>query len=117
MHRATRQRKSARTAAMAGAAVALGTLYMTSTIVTPLFPLYEQRFRFSELVVTEIYAVYLIGNLAVLFLLGKISDQVGRRPTTLAAFAVAIASATLFLIAQSRVLLFVGRGLSGLAVG
>src|SRR5262245_38698635 len=57
------------------AAVALGALYISSTIVTPLYHLYEQRFDFSELVVTEIYASYLIGNLTVLFFFGRLSDQ------------------------------------------
>jgi MFS family permease len=99
------------------AVLGLGALYVGSTLPTPLYPLYQREFRFSELMLTAIYASYVIGNLTVLFALGRISDQLGRRPITLAAFAVLIVSAMCFLLATSTAWLFIARVLNGLAVG
>lgn len=96
---------------------ALGTLYVVSTLPTPLYPLYERRFHFSELVVTEIYAAYLLGNLLVLLLLGKLSDQIGRRPTALGAFALVAGATLCFVAARTSAWLFVARAVSGLAIG
>jgi MFS family permease len=102
---------------MWAAVFGLGALYVGSTLPTPLYPVYRREFGFSELMVTAIYASYVIGNLAVLFAFGRISDQLGRRPTTLAAFAVLIASAVCFLFATSTPWLFIARVLNGLAAG
>ncbi|HEY7637707.1 MAG TPA: MFS transporter [Gemmatimonadales bacterium] len=99
------------------AVLGIATLYIGSTLLTPLYPIYQREFGFSELTVTEIYAVYVIGNLAVLFLFGRISDQLGRRPTALAALSVTALSAISFLVASNSVWLFVGRVLSGFAAG
>ena len=49
------------------AAAGIGLLYIGSTLLTPLYPIYRRQFHFSELIVTAVYAVYVIGNLAVLF--------------------------------------------------
>jgi MFS family permease len=97
--------------------VALGALYMVSTVLTPLYPLYEKTFGFGELVVTEIYASYLVGNLLVLFLLGKLSDQIGRKKVALAALGAGAVSVLTLLAARSSIWLYAGRGLSGLAAG
>ena len=65
------------------AALGIAVLYMGSTLLTPLYPIYRREFGFSELVVTGVYAIYVVGNLFVLFLFGRLSDQIGRRRTTL----------------------------------
>ncbi len=75
--------------------LAIATLYIGSTVLTPLYPLYRQEFGFSELTVTVVYAVYVIGNLSVLFLFGRVPDQIGRRPATWIAFVLTLFSATL----------------------
>lgn len=99
------------------AAAALGAIYVVSTLLTPLYPLYERAFGFGELMVTEIYATYLIGNLLVLFVLGRLSDRIGRRKVAVAALLIAAASTLVLLAARSAAALFVGRALSGLATG
>ncbi|MGA9421089.1 MAG: MFS transporter [Rhodanobacteraceae bacterium] len=99
------------------AAFGIAMLYVGSTILTPLYPIYQHEFGFSELVVTEIYAIYVVGNLAVLFLFGRLSDQIGRRPTTLAAMAVTIVSALAFLSATGTAWLFPARVLNGFGAG
>lgn len=80
------------------AATGIGLLYVGSTILTPLYPIYRRQFHFPELIVTAVYAVYVIGNLAVLFFFGRLSDQIGRRPATLIAFGITCVSAMLFLL-------------------
>lgn len=109
--------RAARTFAVAAATTALGGLYVASTVLTPLYPLYEKQFGFGELVVTEIYATYLVGNLLVLFFLGKLSDQIGRRRVAIGALGAGIVSVLVLLGARSAAWLYVGRGLSGLAAG
>jgi MFS family permease len=95
----------------------IAVLYLCSTLPTPLYPLYQRDFSFSELVVTAIYASYVVGNLAVLFVFGRLSDQLGRRPTTLLAFGIVGLSSLCFLLATSTAWLFIARILNGLAAG
>jgi MFS family permease len=95
----------------------IASLYIGSTLPTPLYPLYRQQFGFSEFVVTAIYASYVVGNLTALFAFGRLSDQIGRRPTTLVAFAVLFASVLCFLAATTTTWLFIARALNGLAAG
>ncbi len=99
------------------AAAAIGLLYVGSTLLTPLYPIYRREFHFSELIVTAIYAVYVIGNLAVLFLFGRLSDQIGRRVATSIALGITCLSALLFLFANGVAWLFPARILNGFAAG
>ncbi len=99
------------------AVAVIGTLYIGSTILTPLYPLYRDQFGFDELVVTEIYAVYVVGNLAVLFWFGRLSDQLGRRRTVLIALGLTLVSVLTFLFARATAWLFVARIVNGFAAG
>jgi len=99
------------------AAAGIGLIYVGSTLLTPLYPIYRRDFHFSELIVTAIYAVYVIGNLAVLFFFGRLSDQIGRRAATWIAIGITAASALLFLSASSVAWLFPARILNGFAAG
>jgi MFS family permease len=91
--------------------------FMGSTLITPLYVLYRREFHFSEIMLTLIYATYVVGNLGALLFFGRISDQAGRRRVSLPALALAGAGCVLFLFAGGTVWLFVARLLSGLAVG
>ncbi|HEX5353942.1 MAG TPA: MFS transporter [Rhodanobacteraceae bacterium] len=99
------------------AAAAIGLIYVGSTLLTPLYPIYRREFHFSELIVTAIYAVYVVGNLAVLFFFGRLSDQIGRRAATLIALGITCVSVLLFLFAGSVAWLFPARILNGFAAG
>jgi MFS family permease len=99
------------------AVVSLGALYVGSTLPTPLYPIYRRDFGFSELIVSAVYASYVVGNLTALIALGRLSDQLGRRPITLAAFAVLIISTLCFLFSKDTAWLFIARVLNGLAAG
>lgn len=99
------------------ATLAIAALYAGSTILTPLYPLYRTAFGISPLTVTVVYAVYVVGNLTVLFLFGRLSDQLGRRAVTLAALGLTLVSAIVFLLAGGSATLLAGRAINGFAAG
>jgi MFS family permease len=94
------------------AAIMVGT-----TLPTPLYALYSDRMHFAVLTTTVIYATYAGGVLFALLVFGRWSDAIGRRPVLLAGTVFALASAVVFLVADSVPLLLVGRVLSGLSAG
>jgi MFS family permease len=106
-----------RRAGLASVAFALAVAMLGTTLPTPLYDLYRQRFGFSELMITVIFATYAAGVIASLLLFGRLSDQIGRRRMLLPGLALAALSAVAFLIADGLPLLIVGRVLSGLSAG
>jgi MFS family permease len=88
-----------------------------TTLPTPLYPLYQQRIHFSDLVVTVVFAAYGMGVLGTLLLVGGLSDRYGRRALLGPGLALAGASSIVFLLADSLAALFLGRVLSGLSAG
>ncbi|WP_328908235.1 MFS transporter [Streptomyces sp. NBC_00234] len=88
-----------------------------TTLPTPLYGLYQEKFGFSELMVTVVYAVYAFGVIGVLLLSGNASDVLGRRPVLLSGLGFAAASAVCFLCATGLEWLYAGRLLSGLSAG
>jgi predicted MFS family arabinose efflux permease len=101
---------------MWSAAAMIATMFMASTLVTPLYVLYQQAFGFSTIALTVIYSTYVVGNLFALLFLGRISDELGRRRVILGAIAVAGASSALFLFAATTSWLYWARMLSGVAI-
>ena len=88
-----------------------------TTLPTPIYALYAERMNFAVLTTTVIYATYAGGVLFALLMFGRWSDAVGRRPVLAAGLVAALASAVVFLVADSVPLLLVGRVLSGLSAG
>src|SRR6185295_19036721 len=60
-------------------AYALAVTMLGTTLPTPLYGLYRDRFGLSELITTVVFAVYAAGVLGALLLVGGLSDIVGRR--------------------------------------
>src|SRR4051812_28505314 len=50
----------------------IAVLFMGSTILTPLYEVYESTYGFSPFVLVLLYAVYVIGNLLALFVFGRL---------------------------------------------
>jgi MFS family permease len=88
-----------------------------ANLATPLYAVYSQRFGFSPLVLTAIFATYAIVLVPALVLFGRLSDRFGRRPVVAGGLATACVGLALFAAAQGTVWLFVARGVQGLAVG
>ena len=101
----------------AATAFAFAVGMLGTTLPTPLYALYRARFGFSELMITLIFATYAAGVIAALILVGRLSDQIGRRRVLLPGLVLSAASAAVFLLAHGLALLIVGRFLSGLSAG
>lgn len=98
-------------------AAVIGVMFAGSTLPTPLYIIYKQKFGFSGITLTLIYAAYVVGNLGALLVFGRLSDQIGRRRAMLPALAAAVVSTLVFLFADGTAALFWARALSGLGVG
>src|SRR4051794_15575923 len=88
-----------------------------TTLPTPLYPLFEQRYSFGELTVTVIFAVYAFGVIVGLLAFGNLSDEIGRKPVLLLGLGFSAISALLFLFAGSIVPIYLGRIVSGFSAG
>jgi MFS family permease len=88
-----------------------------TTMPSPMYALYADHLDFAVAETTVIYAAYAGGVLAALLVFGSWSDAIGRRPVLLAGALCALASAAVFLNADSMAQLLVGRVLSGLSAG
>ncbi|WGR74002.1 MULTISPECIES: MFS transporter [unclassified Bradyrhizobium] len=106
-----------KSATVVAVACMIGALFAGSTIATPLYVIYKQQFGFSQITLTLIYAVYVVGNLTALLVFGRISDEIGRRRAAAIAMGIAIVGALVFLLARGVASLYVARVLSGLAIG
>ena len=98
-------------------ALLIAIAFMSSTLITPLYALYQTAYHFSVLTLTLIYAVYAVGNLVAVLFFGRVSDRAGRRRVALPALALATVSTLLFILAHGTAWLFAARLLSGFGVG
>ncbi|HWH14280.1 MAG TPA: MFS transporter [Miltoncostaeaceae bacterium] len=90
---------------------------MGTSIVTPLLPLYQDRFDLSDGQVTLLFATYTATVVPTMLLSGNLSDRFGRKAVMLPAM-VSISLASLLLAwAEAVPLLFLGRVFQGLAIG
>src|SRR5438477_4467188 len=115
--RLIRERPFTKMAAIASVGAMVALMFMSSTLLTPLYSIYRDTFHFSQVVLTLLYSAYVVGNLAAMLFFGRVSDQIGRRPVSLSAIALAAVATILFLVATTTGWLFVARILSGFAVG
>ncbi len=106
-----------RAGGFAALAYAFAVTMLGTTLPTPLYGLYRQRFGFSELMITVIFATYAAGVIVALLSFGRLSDAIGRRAALLPALGLSALSAVAFLAAQGLGLLLAGRVLSGLSAG
>jgi MFS family permease len=97
--------------------VALLVFTMGTSIITPLIPLYQDRFGLSNGELTLLFATYTATVVPTMLLMGNLSDLVGRRRVMLPAMAAITAASLVLGFSESVPLLFVGRVLQGLAVG
>jgi MFS family permease len=88
-----------------------------TTMPTPMYATYAEQMDFTVFTTTVIYATYVVGVLTALLLFGRWSDAIGRRPMLLAGAAAALASAAVFLTADSIPVMLVARVLSGFSAG
>jgi MFS family permease len=89
----------------------------STTVPTPLYPIYEREFGLSSLTITVVFAVYGVGVMTGLFVFGRLSDHSGRKPPLAGGLVVGALAMLLFLFAQDVGLLLAGRFLIGITAG
>lgn len=99
------------------AAFALLVLTMGTSIITPLFPLYQDRFSLSNGEITLLFAVYSLTVAPTMLVMGNLSDVIGRKRVILPALALMAAGSLVMGLADTVPVLFAGRVLQGLAIG
>ncbi|WP_295695420.1 MFS transporter [Lapillicoccus sp.] len=104
-------------AAFAAIVAAFAVTMIGTTLPTPMYGIYQQRFGFSLSMSTVIFAVYAAGVLVALLVTGRWSDAVGRRPLLLGGLGLALLSDLVFLAATDTWVLLIGRVLSGFSAG
>lgn len=118
---ATTERLPGRTLDRSGAfwtsALVLGVVMAGSSLVSPLYDVYQAEWHFSSITLTAVFAVYAASLLVVLLMTGALSDRVGRRPMMAAAMIAEAAAAVAFLSAHGVGALYAGRLLQGVATG
>ena len=92
-------------------------LFFAAAAPSPLYGVYQARWRFSTTTLTAIFAAYALLLLITLLVFGRVSDYLGRRPVILAGMVLAASACGLFLAADGAGLLFAARALQGAAVG
>ena len=97
--------------------VVLFLMLVASAAASPLYSVYQARWRFSATTLTAVFAVYVLALLLTLLVFGSLSDYLGRRPVIAVALAAGAGACGLFLAAHGVGLLFAARALQGAAVG
>ncbi|GAB3301060.1 MFS transporter [Epidermidibacterium keratini] len=93
-------------------------ILLTGTnLPTPLYRGYAERFGFSPLMVTVIFAAYIAALIPSLLIAGPLSDAVGRRRVLIPAVGIAALGLVAFALADGTGWLFAARILQGLALG
>jgi MFS family permease len=98
-------------------AVLLGLFLFAASAPSPLYAVYAERWHFSSINLTAIYAVYAAGALIALLLTGRLSDHVGRRKVVIGALVIQIAGMGAFIVANGVAFLYVARILQGVGTG
>ena len=75
-----KSRRLSRSVAFAAIAAIFVTFTAASSAPSPLYVVYQQLWGFSASTLTVVFAVYVVGLIAALLVLGALSDHIGRRP-------------------------------------
>ena len=113
----SRGRRLGRPAAFAAAAAVYILFMSASSAPSPLYVVYQSEWNFSATTLTAVFAVYVLGMIATLLVLGALSDHVGRRPVLAGAIALEAVSMVLFIVAGGVPVLLIARFVQGVATG
>lgn len=98
-------------------AFVLAVTSFAAAVPSPLYPVYEQTFRFSAGVLGLVFAAYTPGVLLMLFLVAPQAERTGRNRMLDVGMALTALGALVFAFATNVDWLALGRFISGLAVG
>lgn len=97
--------------------VTLIIMLASSTVPSPIYVVYAQRFGMSSAMITVIFAVYAVAVMIGLLVLGSLSDDIGRRPVLLASMTLLAISMCVFALSSGVGWLIVARVVQGAGVG
>src|SRR3569833_1725818 len=98
------------------AGIEIAVIILISTVPPPLYRLYQEQFRFSLVLLLFFFCVYVIGALLAMLFLGRLADQIGRRPVMMAAVVISALSAVAFILVRNTIWLYPARFISGIGV-
>ena len=100
------------------AVIAVMVLFQAASAApAPLYVVYQRLWGFSAATLTLVFAIFVLGLLAALLVLGTLSDYLGRRTVLAAAIALELAALLLFLRADGVTMLLTARLAQGIATG
>lgn len=99
-------------------ALAIMVALLNSTAASPLYTSYRVMWSLDAFTVAFIFAIYAVGTLIALFVLGRLSDRLpDRRLLIIASLGIVIAGALIFASAGNLTTLVIGRLLAGIGTG
>ncbi|WP_314191832.1 MFS transporter [uncultured Arthrobacter sp.] len=98
------------------AALGIGLFPLGTNLMTPLFPVFQERMMLGNGAITAAFVAYVLPVVFGLPLFGHWSEYMGRRVVLVASLALGIIAATVLLFASGLPGLLAGRALHGLAV-
>lgn len=111
----TQQRSASRGFWLAALVFLVGMAF--TTVPTPLYPIYQDQEGYGPTLIAIVFAVYPLGVMAGLLLVGHASDWIGRRRAILPALGIEVITAAAFAVSPSLWVLLPARLVCGLAVG
>lgn len=111
------RRGLSRPAAFASVAAVFVLFMAASSAPSPLYVIYQHEWNFSATTLTTVFAVYVVGMIAALLVLGALSDHIGRRPVLASAIALEAVAMALFVVAGDVSILLTARFVQGVATG
>jgi MFS family permease len=85
--------------------------------LSPLYPIYQERWHFSDLMLSIAFVCYALGTIVTLQFFGSLSDRFGRRATLLPALLGVAASMLMLAFAVNLPMLLVARTVQGVFTG
>ncbi|WP_280402863.1 MFS transporter [Nocardia carnea] len=93
------------------------TFLASTSVLTPIYPVYQSDWGLSSLTITVVFAIYSLAVLLTLLTFGALSDHIGRKPVLISALLAQIAAMAIFATAEGVYALLAGRMVQGLAIG
>ncbi|MET7911683.1 MFS transporter [Streptomyces avermitilis] len=111
------RRGLSRPVAFASIAAVFVLFMAASSAPSPLYVIYQHEWSFSATTLTTVFAVYVVGMIAALLVLGALSDHIGRRPVLASAVVLEAVAMALFIVADDVSILLTARLVQGVATG
>jgi MFS family permease len=104
-------------AAFGGTGLAFAGVTLAAGAPTPLLVLFEHKWGFHAGILTIAFAIYAVGLLSALLVVGSLSDYIGRKPVLIGALSVQLLAMVMFFFASDIGWVIAARAVQGVATG